>query len=219
LRGSYPGTEGEANLHWMAGDRIAFLSYQDGWPHLYSVPAAGGEARLLTPGEFMVEYVSVTPDRRFLVHNANTGTDRDDSERRHVFRVAADGTAAAEPLSTGAGAEWLPVVSSGGTLALLGSDARKPPMTFVKAPSGSAQPRAIDAGLLAPDFPSAQLVVPEHVTFKAPDGTTELLQRLKARGAKYEEMIIPDEIHDFLLYRTWLRVDAATAEYFERVLR
>ena len=48
--------------------------------------------------------------------------------------------------------------------------------------------------------------------------TVDLAQRLRAAGVAFEEMIIPDDIHDFLLYRNWLRVDTATAEYFERVL-
>ncbi|HEX9727907.1 MAG TPA: hypothetical protein VGA37_05340, partial [Gemmatimonadales bacterium] len=41
LRGSPPSTQGGTNLHWAAGDRIVFLSYHDGWPHLYSIPASG----------------------------------------------------------------------------------------------------------------------------------------------------------------------------------
>jgi dipeptidyl aminopeptidase/acylaminoacyl peptidase len=182
LRASYPRTEGGAGLRWMAGGRIAFLSYEDGWPHLYSVPSAGGEAKLLTPGNFMVEYVTSTPDRRSLIYNANTGADRDDIERRHLFKVAADGATRPEPLTTGQGVEWTPVVSSGGTLAFLASEARKPPMTFVKSLSGSGPARALDAHLLAPDFPAAQLVVPEHVTFEAPDGTTVHGQLFKRVG-------------------------------------
>ncbi len=172
LRGSYPRTQGGANLQWTSGDRIAFLSYQDGWPHLYSVPSAGGAAKLLTPGEFMVEYVTGTPDRRFLVYNANTGSDRDDIERRHLFRVAADGSAPPEPLTSGHGLEWMPAVSSAGTLVYLGSDARKPPMTFARPLTGSGAARALDSDLVPGEFPSSRLVVPQHITFKAPDGTT-----------------------------------------------
>src|SRR5919205_9049 len=48
LRGSYPTTEGGANLRWAAAGRIIFLSYMDGWPHLYSIPERGGEPLLLT---------------------------------------------------------------------------------------------------------------------------------------------------------------------------
>ncbi len=58
-RGAIPS--GGANLHWAAGDRIVFLSYADGWPHLYSVPATGGSPLLLTPGKFMVEQIRLSP--------------------------------------------------------------------------------------------------------------------------------------------------------------
>ena len=49
--------------------------------------------------------------------------------------------------------------------------------------------------------------------------TVDLARRLKAAGVTYEEMIIPDEIHDFLLYRNWLRINRATADFFERKLK
>ena len=55
--------------------------------HLYSVPAAGGAATLLTPGKFEVEFVNLTPDRRQVVFNSN----QDDIDRRHVWRVDVDG--------------------------------------------------------------------------------------------------------------------------------
>ncbi|HSL23135.1 MAG TPA: prolyl oligopeptidase family serine peptidase [Vicinamibacterales bacterium] len=171
LRGSYPRTLGGANIHWMAGDRLAFLSYQDGWPHLYSVPAAGGDPKLLTPGAFMVEYVTPTPDRRFLVYNANAGGAPDDIERRHLFRVAADGTAQGG-LTSGEGIEWAPVVTSSGALAYLSSDARRPPMVTVRERLDGGRTIPVDRDLLPSDFPSAQLVVPQHVTFAAPDGAT-----------------------------------------------
>jgi hypothetical protein len=38
----------------------------------------------------MVEHVSVTADRRTIVYSANTGSDRDDLDRRHVFRSTTD---------------------------------------------------------------------------------------------------------------------------------
>jgi dipeptidyl aminopeptidase/acylaminoacyl peptidase len=49
--------------------------------------------------------------------------------------------------------------------------------------------------------------------------TVDLAQRLKAQGVSFEEIVIPDEIHDFLSYRNWLRVDRATVEYLERKLK
>src|SRR6185436_10062982 len=68
LLGSKPRTQGEANLAWGAGDRLVFLANLDNWPHLYSVPATGGDPLLLTPGKFMVEFVKLSPDGRFVVY-------------------------------------------------------------------------------------------------------------------------------------------------------
>ncbi len=86
-RGSLPQTGLGPFLEWVAGDRLVFNSEQDNWPHLYAVSAAGGAARLLTPGAFMVEDVSVSPDLQSVVYSANTGSTPGDDDRRHVFRV------------------------------------------------------------------------------------------------------------------------------------
>jgi dipeptidyl aminopeptidase/acylaminoacyl peptidase len=169
LRASYPRVAGGANLRWVAGDRLAFMSYEDGWPHLYSVPAKGGQPMLLTPGNFMVEDVAVTPDRRFLVYSANTGPDSDDGERRHLFKVPVDAATPAA-LTTGVGLEWAPALTSdGASVAHLASDAKRPPAVRVLPVSGG-EARAIAAETLPQDFPSDALVVPEDVTFKAADG-------------------------------------------------
>ena len=69
LRGSLPRTHGGTNLYW-AKNRIVFLSYHDGWPHLYSISEDGGEELLLTPGEFMCEYIKLSPDKTSLVFTA-----------------------------------------------------------------------------------------------------------------------------------------------------
>ena len=111
---SIPRTAGGVNLHWAADDHLVFLSYQDGWPHLYSIrhPGEGGKPKLLTPGAFMVEHASLTADRRAMVYNANTGSDRADINRRHLFQVAADGSSRPIALTTGTGIEWSPVTTS-----------------------------------------------------------------------------------------------------------
>jgi dipeptidyl aminopeptidase/acylaminoacyl peptidase len=48
--------------------------------------------------------------------------------------------------------------------------------------------------------------------------TVDIARRLDAHNVDYEEMVIPNEIHGFLLHSTWLRVDDATAEYLTRKL-
>jgi dipeptidyl aminopeptidase/acylaminoacyl peptidase len=49
--------------------------------------------------------------------------------------------------------------------------------------------------------------------------TVELAQRLREQHVEVEELIFPDEIHDFLLWKNWIRAYAATAEFFDRKLK
>jgi dipeptidyl aminopeptidase/acylaminoacyl peptidase len=46
--------------------------------------------------------------------------------------------------------------------------------------------------------------------------TTDLVQRLREQGVKFEEIVFPDEIHDFLLWKTWVRGYQATADFFNQ---
>jgi dipeptidyl aminopeptidase/acylaminoacyl peptidase len=48
--------------------------------------------------------------------------------------------------------------------------------------------------------------------------TTDLVQRLKAQHVDFEEIILPDEIHDLLLWKSWIRTYKATADFFGRKL-
>ena len=40
--------------------------------------------------------------------------------------------------------------------------------------------------------------------------------RLVAKGVRVEELVLPDEVHDSLLWRSWIRTATAAAEFFER---
>ena len=168
---SFPETEGSANLHWAAGDRLVFLGDMDGWPHLYSIAAAGGKPLLLTPGAFMVEFVNESPDRSYLVYNANTGSTPGDGDRRHLYRVPVD-SANPVALTSGTTIEWQPVVTGDGKqLAFIGAGSKRPPLIGVASTSGT-DARFVNANQIPKDFPTDQLVVPQPVTFKAADGWT-----------------------------------------------
>jgi dipeptidyl aminopeptidase/acylaminoacyl peptidase len=152
-------------LEWAATDRLVFSSEKDGWRHLYSIPASGGEATLLTPGDYEVENVTATPDKSTLIFSANKG----DIDRRHLFSVAVAGGEVRQ-LTSGDGIEMYPVVLAGGRqIAFFHSTARDPFLPFVASADGTGM-RQLAPQALPRDFPSAQLVVPEQVIFKAADG-------------------------------------------------
>jgi len=178
LHGSYPDVAGQANLAWAAGGKLTFLSEADNWPHLYAVPVAGGAAKLLTPGAFMVEHIVASRDGRSLIYSANTGKDPDDNQRRHLYRVSVDGGAPVA-LTGGTTLEWNPAALSGG-VAFIGADAKNPPT--VDLLGGSARREL--AGQADPGFAGGKFVVPKKVSWKAPDGWTIEGQLFQAPGAK-----------------------------------
>ena len=181
LAGSLPPTHGGTNLHWAANDRIVFLSYHDGWPHLYSMPSSGGSPLLLTPGGFMAEHIQLSHDRKWLVFSGNTGPDKLDIDRRHVVRVPVD-KAAVEVLTPGAGLEWTPVVTGdGATIALISATAQRPPLPAVM-PFTKGTPRLLAQNLIPANFPTNQLVTPKQVIFKAADGVTVHAQLFEPAG-------------------------------------
>ncbi|HET9274682.1 MAG TPA: prolyl oligopeptidase family serine peptidase, partial [Gemmatimonadales bacterium] len=170
LRGSVPNTHGGTNLHWAAG-HLVFLSYMDGWPHLYSLPEEGGEPLLLTPGRYMTEYIQLSPDRRWLVFAGNTGTDPHDIDRRHVVKVPVD-RAAPVVMTPGTGLEWAPLVTGdGNTVVMISATPHRPPLPTVM-PFGGGARRVLAEAQVPADFPTAKLVTPKQVVFQAPDGTT-----------------------------------------------
>ena len=49
--------------------------------------------------------------------------------------------------------------------------------------------------------------------------TVDLTARLREKGVEIEQLIFPDEIHDFLLHRDWLAAYHATSDFFDRRLK
>lgn len=176
-------------MDWAADDRIVFKSYHDGWPHLYSLAAPGAKPLLLTPGDYSVQDVIATPDRRGLLFSANTGADRDDIDRVHLFQVATDRPGHRQMVE-GVGLEWAPTVVPGGYLAFSSATARRPPLPAVMPVAGGPV-RLLAQDSLPAAFPSAQLVVPRKVTFKAEDGVTVHGQLFIPKGANASDRSHP----------------------------
>jgi dipeptidyl aminopeptidase/acylaminoacyl peptidase len=161
LDDSLPALTADASFLFAAKNRIVFSSEQDGWNHLYSVATTGGSATLLTPGKFETEDVALSADRASVIFSSN----QDDVDRRHLWRVAVEG-GIATPLTHGATMEWAPVEVAG-KVVCIGSTATNPAMPYVVTQQGRDM---VAKAALPSDFPSAQLVTPKQVIFKAEDG-------------------------------------------------
>jgi dipeptidyl aminopeptidase/acylaminoacyl peptidase len=180
LRDSLPEINGP-QLHWLAGNRLMFVSEQTNWPNLYTVSATGGAARDVTPGHFMIEDTSVSPDGSAIYYSANTGHTAGDDDRRHVFRVAASGGTPQE-IAGGKESQWAPAATSTG-IAYVQAGPKAPPLIVYDG-------KAIDADRVPADFPTASLVIPKEVHFKSTDGWNVEGQLFEAPGGRAKKAAI-----------------------------
>ena len=181
IAGSPPTTQGRYNLRW-GKDAITFLSYHDKWPHLYAISAKGGEAQLLTDGNYMAEYISMSPDGRSLLFAGNTGPDELDIDRRHVVQVSVDGVQE-NVWTPGAGNEWTPyLLSSGKYIACISAGAQRPPLPTV-IDVETKEMTLLGEDRIPTNFPADDLVIPTQVVFKAPDGQSIHGTLFKKEGA------------------------------------
>jgi dipeptidyl aminopeptidase/acylaminoacyl peptidase len=207
LRDSLPESGGGPFLEWTAG-KLVFKSERDNWPHLYVVNL-DGFVHLLTAGRYMVEDVSVAADGESIFYSANTGGTPGDDDRRHVFKVDPRNFESAE-VTAGASSETSPVALAHGAIAFNSATAQRQPLVTLDEPripimrggeAGTslvgASPaaviwvsRALDINPLPSDFPSAQLVTPQEVSFRAADGLKAYGQLfLPSGGGKHPGII------------------------------
>ena len=167
-RGSLPTTHGSTNLFWATANVITFTSYHDGWPHLYSIAPSGGTPLLLTPGEFMVEHVSLSLDGKNLLCDVNTGPDALDKDRRHILQVSVD-KADMKILTPGNGNEWTALaLANNKGIVYIGSTPQKAPQVMFK--SDATSPKSLTASLFPAEYPEKSLIEPKQVIFKSLDG-------------------------------------------------
>jgi len=181
LRGSVPTTNGGFNLHWAADNKIVYLSYEDGWPHLYAMDASAGPSSLLTPGEYMVEHIKLAKDGKSLVFSANTGNSPVDIDRRHIGKVAISG-GKMELLTEGEGIEAIPVPLADGKQVAFFSATAKRSLLPALVHSETKEIKLLAENLIPNDFPQDRLVVPKQVKFQSPDGFTVYGQLFEKEG-------------------------------------
>lgn len=182
----FQGVSGPEQLMWAAGDRIVFPWERDGWIHLYTLPVAGGTATPLTPGDFEVEHVAISPDRRYVFYSSNQSAEYGevtDIDRRHIWRVSVERSTGPVPLMRGFGAEWMPAPVDNVTVGFIGSTAHLPAHPAIFRNNGR---NTLTKGIPT-DFPVEQLVAPQRVTFPAADGMEVPGQLFRPRDLKAGE--------------------------------
>lgn len=165
-KGKASGTaeDGDSPIRWVGDDRIAFLSEQDGWSRLYSVPAAGGQPTPITPtGCEAAESEATGGGSLLVIHNCK------DIETRQMslfdVRTGAQSPIPSKDMVIAEGA------ASGGYLAYVGGDADAPPLLRVmdlKSRKVVMAETPADYGWKA-DFKAP---APRSVTYQSEDGMT-----------------------------------------------
>ena len=125
------------------------------------MPVEGGKASLLTPGDFEVETVALTEDRKEALFSSN----QNDIDRRHVWRVSV-AAGPAKAVTSGEGLEWAAAPLTNG-IAFLRSEAKRPARAAIQI-GGAIRDLAPDS--IPADFPADSLVTPQQVIYTASDG-------------------------------------------------
>jgi dipeptidyl aminopeptidase/acylaminoacyl peptidase len=176
-------------LLWADGDRIVFPWERTGWLNLYSVrlkPDAStardtttDAATALATGNFEVEHVVLSPDRRHVIFSSN----QDDIDRRHLWSVAVSGGTRVA-LTRGNGSEWMPAPLTDSVIAFLRSDGK---MAAHAAIQVRDMVRPLAPETLPAEFPAAHLVEPQPVTITAADGMSIPAQLFLPRNLRSGE--------------------------------
>jgi dipeptidyl aminopeptidase/acylaminoacyl peptidase len=162
-------------LLWCADDHLVFPWEHDGWQHLYSVSTSGGEAHLLTPGDFEVQDVS-SVDKKNILYSSN----QQDIDRRHIWTVPVSG-GSPKAITHGTGIEVSPV-SNGQQLVVLRSDEHTPLRPALVGKNGSLED--LVPQIIPVDYAGSHFVKPQQVIFPAADGLQIHGQLFLPRDAK-----------------------------------
>ena len=191
---AWVGGPGAFTLGWLPDNRrVYFVAERDGWAHLYTVSAEGGEPAQLTKGRFEVSDVRLSTDKTKFYFTSSEGS----VFERHLYSMAFDGSARTR-LTTMTGNNQADVSPDERTLAVVRSYTNRPPELYLQpnrpAPDQTSQaPGAPNSNPQAansqgtnghalevkqvttspvPEFFNYNWIDPPIVSFRARDGAT-----------------------------------------------
>lgn len=152
------------------GKWVAFLSDQDGWDHLYVMPASGGDAVQVTKGKFEAWRPVWSHDSTRIAFDANV----EDHPGDRVIGIATIGEDPAHAtvayITPGKGTNIEPHWSADDrTLVYQHTDTQNSADLFAIAAHGGAQPVRLSDSMPA-EIDHSQFVEPQFVHYPGPDG-------------------------------------------------
>ncbi len=150
---------------WLPGSAGAwFVSEADGYAHLYTINADGGDRRQLTKGKFEVLDAQLSQDRTaFELHTSEVSP-----FERHFYRLPLAGGAATR-ITSKVGGHTVTVSPDGRTIADVFSTANRPPELFVAPYRAGAALAQLTTSPTA-EWLAYPWIVPEIVKIPASDG-------------------------------------------------
>jgi dipeptidyl-peptidase-4 len=169
----------EETLRWATDGQLVFYSEHEHWLHLYALSLEDKSLICLSPGEYEVENSFLSRDGETVIFNSNS----EDIDRRHLWKVPVTG-GIATLLTPGTGLEWSPgLTSQSNDLVFLCSTAFQPAAPAILEQNGKEK-RLIAPVAIPENFPMKNLVEPEQIVIKAPDGLKIHCQLFLPKDAK-----------------------------------
>lgn len=167
------------NFELISNNKIIFTAECEEWNHVYSLPLSGGDPIDLTPGEGFVEHLGFSSDGKTLFFSSNLA----DIHGRHIWKVSTDGGDAVQLTKGSTIGTYPAALSSGNKVAFLYATAVHPTSIAV-VPTEGGTIEVLAPEKLPAEFPMDELIIPELVIVKAPDGLEIPCQLFLPKNAK-----------------------------------
>src|SRR5213593_966331 len=170
---------------WLGdGETVYYASEETGFAHLYMVPVAGGAARALTSGEWEVQEVRLSPDKRTFYLETNEG----DFGQVHFYAMPVNGGPRVR-LTAAEGRQDVVVSPDGATLAVLQSTANHPTELYLQGNRAGAAARQLTEST-TPEWRRFGWIKPEIVAIPASDGVQVPARIYRPTGASNHAAVI-----------------------------
>jgi dipeptidyl aminopeptidase/acylaminoacyl peptidase len=150
---------------WLdGGKRVWFVSEADGYSHIYTLDATGGDRRQLTSGKWEVTSAQLSADKRSFEMHTSEGSPFE----QHFYRMAVTG-GPRERITAKVGGHSVTISPDGSMLADVHSTANRPPELFVMRNRAGAPMTQLTTSPTQ-DWLAFKWIVPEIVMIPGSEG-------------------------------------------------